>query len=107
MTYTISCIAQNSRPSVSLKIIDGINNKPLDEFPSAYGVYRSTQCDTSSFCTTFYGFSVTINSTNFLSLTSLVCKAENLTEPYSISSQIKVGVSIRQRELPLKIYFLK
>jgi hypothetical protein len=89
MTYTLSCVARNSRPNVNINIIDGTNNMSIEKYPSVSGVFRSNQCDSSSFCTSVMYFTVTLNDTIYLTLKSLICQAENTTEPYVYIHQLK------------------
>jgi hypothetical protein len=94
MTYTLSCFAQNSRPNVNVNFIDGMNNISIENYPSVSGVYRSSQCDSSSFCTSLMYLTISLNDTMYLSLKSLICQAENTTEPYALSISIKFNVTV-------------
>ncbi len=97
MTYTLSCVARNSRPNVNINIIDGTNNMSIEKYPSVSGVFRSNQCDSSLFCTSVMYFTVNLNDTIYLTLKSLICQAENTTEPYALSTSIKYNVSINDK----------
>jgi hypothetical protein len=94
MSYTLTCVAQNSRPNVNVNIIDGINNISLENYPSVSGVYRSSLCDSSSFCTSLMYLTISLNDTMYLSLKSLICQAENTTEPYALFTTFKINISV-------------
>jgi hypothetical protein len=94
MTYMLSCVAQNSRPNVNVNIIDGKNNVSIEKYYGVSGIYRSSQCDSSTFCASLIYLTLSLNDTMYLSLKSLICKAENTTEPYALSTSLKISVIV-------------
>jgi hypothetical protein len=84
-TYRLSCLANNSRPSISLSIFaDNIN---LNEFSnsSVQILNSSSQCDPNMTCTTILELNVTFNDQLLYTIGTISCNAFNTTMPYNLN----------------------
>lgn len=95
--YTISCFAQNSRPGVSIKLIDSTNKLSLESYPSSTvsNVVRYSQCDNTTICSVVVlSLDVNFNDQRLLALKNITCTAENTSVPYDISVSISRTVKV-------------
>ncbi len=96
-SYTVTCLALNSRPSVQLKIYDQNTNTEIGNlsFLSVSKTLKTESCDEKRFCnsslTNIILFSKSnINNNNI----RLACKAENNTNPFIISRETAFSANI-------------
>lgn len=94
--YTLSCVAQSSRPSVSLQLYDLDNQKSLEEFntTTVNNVVRTTNCDQNSICNSTLTLNIVFNDPNLLFNKMFQCIANNATTPYEINVVANLSITV-------------
>ena len=80
--YQISCVAINSRPSVSLSI--SANNVDLTTFSRVSIIQSFSQCDSNMYCTTYLVLNLMLSDPRLIMANTIKCTASNISNPFNI-----------------------
>ena len=93
-TYQITCIAENSRPSVTLGLYaDYINLLSLGD-STISNLITNSQCDSNQLCTTGLILNLTLNDVRLQTIKTLSCQALNTTFPYNLNASLSLNLNV-------------
>ena len=97
-SYTLSCLALNSKPSVYLSIYDQETNSDIElvNFVSILKSLKTQSCDEKGFCNSSLTNLIFLSKDNNRQYIKLACRAENNTSPFAISTEIDFTVNLTE-----------
>ncbi len=88
------CDAINSRPRVRLQIVDFFRNIPLPLVPNRVGNQNPLEfCGSNDVCSSRLQVNLTTGFAFINNITRIVCRAENFTTPFNLSSSIDLPLN--------------
>jgi len=88
------CDAINSRPKVNIHIVDYYRNIPIPLVPSRVGNQNPFEfCGSNEVCSVRLQANLTTGFAFINNITRIVCKAENKTIPFNLSTSIDLPLN--------------